>query len=179
MKKRNHCAFTMKEKITFDQKADTAGCRQTEEHSLWLSWKFPSRAQFFLWQRLMPGAFWVLLSLYNNNSTSCSWLVVQRDTTGRISIPAPAGADFMATSMRIDSFHQSTSSSCIHRCHSYSYLETLLNFSLRNILQHWILKADYASHKKVFLYIFNLLLFEFHPVSAHSQIKVNGSVVYN
>lgn len=144
----------------------------------WLAWKFPSCAQFFLWQRLMPTALWVLLSLYNN-STSCIWPIVQWDTTGRISIPAPAGDDFMATSKRTDSFHKFTSSSCIHRCHSYSYLETLLNFSLRNILQQWILKADYAPHKKVFLSIFNLLLFEFHPVCARSQIKVNGSMVYN
>lgn len=61
-------------------------------------------------QRLMPQAFWVLLSLYNNNSTSCIWPIVQWDTTGRVSIPAPAGDDFMATSMRIDGFHKLTSS---------------------------------------------------------------------
>lgn len=122
---------------------------ETQEHSPGLAWKFPSRVQSFLWQRLMPKALWVLLSFYNN-STSCIWPIMQWGTTGRASIPAPAGDDFMATSTRIDSFHKFTSSECIHRCHSYSYLETLLNFSLRNILQQWILKADYAPYKKSF-----------------------------
>lgn len=89
---------------------DRGGYCETQECSPQLAWKFPSLVQSFLWQRLMPKAFWVLLSLYNNSSPSCIWPIVQWGTTGRDSIPAPAANDFMATSMRIDSFHKFDSS---------------------------------------------------------------------
>jgi hypothetical protein len=93
--------------IRSDQKSDREGYCESSPR---LSCKVSSRAQTFLWQRLRQKAFWVLLSLYNNNSSSCIWPIVQWDAIGRVSIPTPAGDEFMSTSMRIDSFHKFTSS---------------------------------------------------------------------
>lgn len=93
-RKEESLCFTMMGEMPFNQETDRGGYCETHKHRSWLAWKFPSRAQSFLWQRLMPKPFWVPLSLYNNYSTSCIWPIVQWDTTGRVSIPAPAGDEF-------------------------------------------------------------------------------------
>lgn len=89
----------------------------------------------------------LVLAKANNSGSLDSFVFEQRQqhtvqlsnhavgSYGEAFLSIPAGDDFMATSMRIDSVYKFTCSKCSHRCLSYSCLETLLNVSLRNIRQ--------------------------------------------